>query len=294
MDKAKADDRKRLLEAKTIQELKETVKKTGLSVKKGWKKADIVNALAKIKSEGKKKTVKKQTKVTAKPRKAAAKKPAKKRTTAKKKPSPKIIAKKPRKAETVKAKKEIAKKITKKPTKKIKQKASVVVPAIGQTMSPITPPLVKVPVIVRSSAGRMVHEEDRIVLLARDPNWIFAYWELCDKTLKTFQKRFTDSHLTLRVYDVTGCGIENPNRFFDIEIPGRSGSWHIEVKLPDREFLVEIGLLSLTGDFLAIARSNRALTPRDGVELTGLEDWRTKELYRTAYKIDLERLRISS
>ncbi|MBI5049357.1 MAG: DUF4912 domain-containing protein [Nitrospirae bacterium] len=289
MDKVKATDRKRLLEAKTLQELKETAKKTGLSIKKGWKKADIVKALAKMKSE-----VKKKTKVTAKPVKAAAKKPAKKKTTAKKKPSPKIITKKPGKAGTVKAKKEVAKKATKKLTKKIKEKASVVVPVITQTISPITPPLVNIPVLVRSPEGRMVHEEDRIVLLARDPNWIFAYWELCDKTLKTFQKRLPDSHLTVRVYDVTGCGIESPNRFFDINIPGMSGSWHIKVKQPDREFLVEIGLLSLAGNFLTIARSNRVLTPRDGVELTGLEDWRTEELYRTAYKIDLEKLRISS
>lgn len=248
----------------------------------------------KTESKAKKKT---RILVKTKTKKVTTKKPAKKKVPTRKmttkRPTKKTISKRPKKAVKVRVKKKITKKVAKKVPKKIKKLTTHVIPSIEQPLVPITPPLVKLPRIIHEPEGKIpqIHEENRIVLLARDPNWIFTYWEVGDKTLKSLQEKLPDSHIALRVYDISGTTPEKPNRFFDINVYERIGNWHIEVNQPDREFLVDIGLLSPEGTFMVTARSNKILTPRDGIEKTGMEDQITKEFYRAAYGLPMKELR---
>lgn len=305
-------NKKMLLEEKTMQELKEIARKTGLPVKKEWKRADLIKALKKIKPP-----VKKKKEVVVKIKKAAAKKPAEKKTagvkttkkktagvkTAKKKTAAKASTKKTAAGKSLKkaVKKPVQTKKNVKPTAKKAVRGakklttqSAVLPK-GMVM-PVVPSLVKVPAMIPSPEVKPLHvyEEDRIVLLARDPNCIFAYWVIGEKTYKTLRKKLQSSYLALRVYDVSGASVENANSFFDIRVSERIGSWHIEVKKPDNEFLVEIGFLSPAGNFLPAARSNRILTPGAKVGQLRLEDWIARKLYKEAYNLDLEEMRRSS
>lgn len=110
--------------------------------------------------------------------------------------------------------------------------------------------------------------ENRIVIMARDPNWSFAYWEITPETLEEVKARAgQEANLTLRVYDVTGIDFDGKNALssFDIGIYERIGSWYIELGRPDRSFCVDLGLLTPEGSFVTIARSNIIKTPRDRV-----------------------------
>ncbi|MBI4710161.1 MAG: DUF4912 domain-containing protein [Nitrospirae bacterium] len=295
------------LEEKTMQELKEIAREKGVTVKKEWKRADLIKALKKIKPP-----VKKKKEVVVKIQKIAAKKPVEKKTagvkTARKKTAKKKTAAK------ASPKKTAAEKSVTKAVKKPVQKKKAVKPAAKKAVRgakkstapsaflhngavvPVVPSLVKVPAMIPSPEIKPLHvyEEDRIVLLARDPNCIFAYWAIGEKTYKTLRKKLPGSFLALRVYDVSGASVENANSFFDIRVSERIGSWHIEVKQSDNEFLVEIGFLSPAGTFLPAARSNRILTPGARVGQLRLDDWIARKLYKEAYNLDLEEMRRSS
>jgi len=99
--------------------------------------------------------------------------------------------------------------------------------------------------------------EDRITLMTVDPWKLFVYWEVKENTLSKIK-----GTLVLRVYDVTGIYFDgkNANLVFDVPVYGRIGDSYIGVG-PDKAFIVDIGAVSKSGDFVAIARSNQTSTP---------------------------------
>ena len=120
---------------------------------------------------------------------------------------------------------------------------------------------------------------DRIVLLVRDPYWIHVYWEVSRDTLlkakADLKEEWETARSILRVYDVTGIDFDghNAESYFDIEIGGGTNNWYINTGVPNRTYCVDIGLLSGSGRFIMLARSNRATTPRDAPSEVSDEEW---------------------
>jgi len=114
--------------------------------------------------------------------------------------------------------------------------------------------------------------DNRIVILVRDPWWIFAYWEIHKAKEEEIIRKIESSgdsmgKAILRVYDVTDISFNggNAHSFFDIELKGLASNWYINVNAPDRAWVVDIGILSKKGDFYLLARSNVIRTPRFGM-----------------------------
>lgn len=131
--------------------------------------------------------------------------------------------------------------------------------------------------------------DNRIVIMVRDPYWIYAYWEIIpakhQEAIKTLGSKFQGAKYILRVYDVTDVDFNGANawRHFDIEITGGANNWYLNVGQPNRSWVVEIGYRAADGNFLALARSNAVTTPRDAVSDVIDEEWMTtdfEELYQ--------------
>ena len=114
--------------------------------------------------------------------------------------------------------------------------------------------------------------DNKIVLLARDPWWIFAYWEILkDKEEAVIEKIRSSGDSPkksiLRVYDITNINFngKNAQSYFDIELNGGATNWYINVNLPERTWIVDVGIVTNKGDFHTLARSNIIKTPRFGM-----------------------------
>src|SRR5207247_1786314 len=109
---------------------------------------------------------------------------------------------------------------------------------------------------------------DRIVLLPRDPWWVFTYWEITPTThvqaLRAIGAEAEGARELLRVYDVTFITFTGDNAWqsFDVELPPGADRWYLNVGRPAASFCVEIGLATPGGRFLPLARSNVVTTPR--------------------------------
>ena len=113
--------------------------------------------------------------------------------------------------------------------------------------------------------------DDRIVLIVKDPWWLFAYWEIQPSTERAAHTQLLPQEVVglqtiLRVYDVTELDFpaQSAHRTFDISLSGLATNWYIHTNAPGRVFIVDIGLLTRAGRFLLLARSNRVSTPRFG------------------------------
>lgn len=115
--------------------------------------------------------------------------------------------------------------------------------------------------------GRFVFPEsygvDRVRLLVRDPDWIFAYWDVRAESMKDLaralgERAFALSRLTLRVVDPVSGGAS------DILLPPGARWWYIRTDATRRAYRAEIGVTLPSGEFRRLAESNTVVTPRVG------------------------------
>lgn len=127
--------------------------------------------------------------------------------------------------------------------------------------------------------------EDRIVLMTRDPEWIFAYWEITPASWRRACTHWPDEqcHPVLRLYELTGNNTHTSG-YFDIHLAPFSQSWHIHTGKTGSHFRAAIGVRTPDTAFQEIALSNIVSTPPGRVSKIVDEEWLTLEaLYERPY-----------
>ena len=121
---------------------------------------------------------------------------------------------------------------------------------------------------------------DRLVLMVRDPYWLYAYWEITATKMEEITSRYGPnlweaSRAVLRIYDVTGIDFNgsNANCFFDCSLNDQADSWHLNVPEANRTYCVDMGRIFPDGTFITILRSNYVTTPRDTLSDNLDEEW---------------------
>ena len=104
---------------------------------------------------------------------------------------------------------------------------------------------------------------NRVRLLVRDPEWIFAYWDVNPSAMKDLARSLGErglalSRLTLRVHDPVSGGSS------DILLPPGARWWYIRTDSARRSYRAELGVTLPSGEFRRLAESNTVVTPRVG------------------------------
>ena len=242
---------------------KKTVKGKPKIKKKISAKKAVKKEVKKVKAKVKKKTTKRvkvKAEVKKKPVQQVKAKIKKEEKVKKKKVAIKEVKKVLRKPE----KKVKAKKVTE-PKKEIKVEAKkVVVPRkeVSRKLKKVIPAVIKgkyppLPVEILPEE----YGEDSVALMTVDPRKLFIYWEVSQDSIDKYI-----GDINVRVYDVTGIDFDGTNAhgYFDMLVGERIGSQYIDVA-PEREYIVDVGIIDPSGVFVSIARSNKVLTPREGI-----------------------------
>ena len=132
------------------------------------------------------------------------------------------------------------------------------------------------------------HGESAISLMVRDPYWLFAYWEFAPGLRGELVDRVGEdallrSRTVLRVHDVTGADPDNSLGHHDIDVAPEARNWYINVARVEREYCVDIGLITPDGTFIVIARSNRVSLPPVGPSDLIDDEWVTIEALEEFY-----------
>ncbi len=104
---------------------------------------------------------------------------------------------------------------------------------------------------------------NRVRLLVKDPDWIFAYWDVDPKALEEIGKTVGErsmalARLSLRVSDPQHGGST------DILLPAGARWWYVRADSSARSYKAELGVILPSGEFRPLAESNRVTTPRVG------------------------------
>ncbi|MEH2346119.1 MAG: DUF4912 domain-containing protein [Nostoc sp.] len=104
--------------------------------------------------------------------------------------------------------------------------------------------------------------ESRIVLLPRDPQWAYTYWDVPNEH-KEELRRQGGQQLALRIYDVTDIDIEyqSPHSIQEYPADELAREWYLPVPVSDRDYVIDIGYRAADGRWLVLARSTKVHIP---------------------------------
>lgn len=104
--------------------------------------------------------------------------------------------------------------------------------------------------------------ENRIVLLPRDPQWCYAYWDIPNESKENL-RRVGGQQLALRLYDVTDISLEyqSPHSVQEYLCDELAREWYMPVPVSDRDYILDIGYRCADGRWLVLARSGSIHVP---------------------------------
>lgn len=104
--------------------------------------------------------------------------------------------------------------------------------------------------------------ESRIVLMPRDPQWAYAYWDVSNEH-KEELRRQGGQQLALRIYDVTDINLdyESPHSIQEYPCDELAREWYMPIPVSDRDYVIDIGYRCADGRWLVLARSAEVHIP---------------------------------
>jgi len=126
------------------------------------------------------------------------------------------------------------------------------------------------------------YDETKLVILPRDPQWVFAYWEFNKEYLSGIKEKYGEYifrryPVILRSYDVTDVIFNgtNAHSYFDIEIDINTKNCYFRVAACGKNYCSEIGTLLNNGKFIFLVRSNTISMPSGEVSEFSDKEWMT-------------------
>ncbi len=115
-----------------------------------------------------------------------------------------------------------------------------------------------------------------LFLVARDPHWLFAYWDI---DWSSWLARAKDGKFYLKLHDAGGA------EEMTTEIHPEARNWYIPVKQSGLSYYAEIGFNSAGGEWTSIVRSDAASAPSDKFSDSSEADFATVPIHLTFQRL---------
>lgn len=117
--------------------------------------------------------------------------------------------------------------------------------------------------------------EDTLFLVARDPRWLFSYWDFNWSKYPSSAFRGEVKQFFLKVTTVAGADAAL------VEINPEARNWYVPVSSPDTAYFGEIGFFDKAGEWQRIVQSGVAVTPADALAPDAVADFATVPAHLT-------------
>ncbi|MDG2990088.1 DUF4912 domain-containing protein [Candidatus Synechococcus calcipolaris G9] len=125
--------------------------------------------------------------------------------------------------------------------------------------------------------------DSRIVLMPRDPQWAYAYWDIPNEHREDLRRQ-GGQRLALRIYDSTNINLDHqiPHSVQEYPCDELAREWYVPIPVSDRDYVVEIGYRCGDGRWLVLARSSPVHIPP-----TYPSDWVWDQFITVDWDMDL-------
>jgi hypothetical protein len=101
----------------------------------------------------------------------------------------------------------------------------------------------------------------RLLLTARDPQWVYAHWDLTREQQRQYNQLSAEGHLTLKVYENEVGG----RVAAEAQVHPESRHWFVHVGKGGTKYVAELGYDTLGGQWITVSTSGGTLTPPDSL-----------------------------
>ena len=99
-----------------------------------------------------------------------------------------------------------------------------------------------------------------LFLTARDPHWLYVYWDLNWQQMADFRGQAADGRLLLRIFEKN-----HADPFQVLTLGHESRNWYIPVNKAATTYRAELGFWRHDGQFHAVSHSRETTTPPDAI-----------------------------
>lgn len=96
----------------------------------------------------------------------------------------------------------------------------------------------------------------RLFLIARDPQWLFAYWDFSLQQMADFRRQSVDARLVLRLFE-----LNHPHPLQEITLAHDTQNWYLPSPKAATTYRAELGFWQQGGTFHVLSRSQEATAP---------------------------------
>jgi hypothetical protein len=104
---------------------------------------------------------------------------------------------------------------------------------------------------------------ERLYLTARDPRWLYAYWDMSSQQLARHRMKSADGRVVLRVFEQN-----HRDPIQEITLTPEARNWYLPVPKPSTTYRAQLGYWLPTGRFHVISESREATTPAETISPT--------------------------
>jgi hypothetical protein len=104
------------------------------------------------------------------------------------------------------------------------------------------------------------YETGKLFLTARDPYWLYAYWDFSGRKLAEFRNASSDGRVILRLFE---SGASYPAQ--EITLTHDAREWYLHVGKANAAYHAELGYWRRDGGFEVVSRSRQTKTPPDAL-----------------------------
>jgi uncharacterized protein len=109
----------------------------------------------------------------------------------------------------------------------------------------------------------------KLLLVARDPHWLYAHWDLTEPQQRHYNAVSADHHLILRVFHRQESG----QVMRELHLRPDSRHWFIRVECAGTEYRTELGCYRRGGQWMSAAISGPATTPTETISQDKAVRW---------------------
>jgi hypothetical protein len=110
------------------------------------------------------------------------------------------------------------------------------------------------------------YNETKIVLLLRDPNWAFTYWDIKESDIELYRDNPLFKGLFVRAYRFLPSARQSDcKEFFDIPVRLQDMSWYINLPEQGMRYVVELRV-RFQGEERVLCTSNSVVTPLERMQ----------------------------
>ncbi len=101
----------------------------------------------------------------------------------------------------------------------------------------------------------------RLLLVARDPHWLYAHWDLTEDQRREYNRRSVDGHLVIRIY----LGSVDGELAVEQDVHPESSNWFVHVPKAGARYAGELGYRGPGRVWNRISASSPTITPADSL-----------------------------